>query len=241
MRFDDRGDAGRRLAAALPQFRDRPDTVVLGLARGGVPVAAAVSAALHLPLGALLVRKLGIPGHEETAYGALALSAQSSSGATGGRSPGGATGEATGEATGGRIVRMINKPLLAKMLEHGIRQEWLDQVESRERTELLRRAGSYPGLRHDLRGKTVILVDDGLATGATMRAAVEAVRGAGASTVVAAVPVASLEAHTSISRAADSVLSLHLPGQFRAVGSFYRNFDQTRDEEVIGLLRRGQG
>jgi putative phosphoribosyl transferase len=233
MRFEDRGDAGRRLAAALPQFRNRPDTVVLGLARGGVPVAAAVSAALHLPFGALLVRKLGIPGHEETAYGALALSAQSSTAATGGSTP--------GEAPGDRIVRMINKPLLAKMLEHGIRQEWLDQVESRERTELLRRAGSYPGLGHDLRGKTVILVDDGLATGATMRAAVEAVRGAGASTVVAAVPVASLEAHTSISRAADSVLSLHLPGQFRAVGSFYRNFDQTRDEEVIGLLRRGQG
>lgn len=241
MRFEDRGDAGRRLAAALPQFRDRPDTVVLGLARGGVPVAAAVSAALHLPFGALLVRKLGIPGHEETAYGALALSAQGSYAAAGGSSAGDAAASSAGGPAGGRIVRMINRPLLAKMLEHGIRREWLDGVESRERAELLRRAGSYPGQQHDLRGKTVILVDDGLATGATMRAAVEAARGAGASTVVAAVPVASLEAHTSISRAADSVLSLHLPGQFRAVGSFYRNFDQTRDEEVIALLRGHQG
>jgi putative phosphoribosyl transferase len=228
MRFHDRNDAGRRLAAALPQFRDRPDTVVLGLARGGVPVAAAVAAALHLPLGALLVRKLGIPSHEETAFGALALSPGASGGASG------------GTAGDGRIVRMLNKPLLAKMLEHGIRREWLDEVERSERAELLRRAKSHPRLEIDLQGKTVILVDDGLATGATMRAAVEAVRGAGADTVVAAVPVASLEAHTAISRVADSVLSLHLPARFGAVGSYYRHFEQLKDEDVVGILRNRQ-
>ncbi|WP_427171326.1 phosphoribosyltransferase [Arthrobacter sp. 92] len=221
MRYNDREDAGRRLAAALPQFRERPDTVVLGLARGGIPVAAAVAAALHLPLGALLVRKLGIPGHEETAYGALAL----------------APPPATDAPPTERIVRILNRPLLPRMREYGIGQELLDQVESRERRELLRRAGSYPALRHDLHGRTVVLVDDGLATGATMRAAVEAVRGAGAAAVVVAVPVASLEAHTSISRVADSVLSLHLPGNFNAVGSYYRNFNQLGDRDVVGMLR----
>lgn len=212
MRFDDRGDAGRRLATALPQFRGRPDTVVLGLARGGVPVAAAAAAALHLPFGAVLVRKLGIPGHDETAYGALAWS-------------------------DGRIVRMLNRPLMARVLEHGLRQEWLDQVEIRERDELLRRAENYPGISHDLNGKTVLLVDDGLATGASMRAAVEAVRAGGASTVVAAAPVGSLDAEKSIARVSDFVLCLHLPGKFRAVGSFYRHFEQLTDEETIGLLR----
>ena len=128
---------------------------MLGLARGGIPVAAAAAKALYLPLGAVLVRKLGIPGHDETAYGALAWS-------------------------GGRVVRLLNRPLVARVLEHGVRQEWLDEVEARERAELLRRAETYPEISHDLAGKTVLLIDDGLATGATMRAAVEAVRSAGA-------------------------------------------------------------
>ncbi|MFN3925184.1 MAG: phosphoribosyl transferase, partial [Pseudarthrobacter sp.] len=105
--FEDRTDAGERLAAVLTQFRERPDTVVLGLARGGIPVAAAVAKALYLPLGTVLVRKLGIPGHEETAYGALAW-------------------------VRGRTVRLINKPLLDRVLEHGVHQEWLDAVEQRE-------------------------------------------------------------------------------------------------------------
>jgi predicted phosphoribosyltransferase len=211
MRFEDRTDAGERLAAVLTQFRERPDAIVLGLARGGIPVASAAAKALYLPLGAVLVRKLGIPGHDETAYGALAWSR-------------------------GRIVRLVNKPLLERMLEHGVRQDWLDQVEARERTELLRRAETYPGTDHDLTGKTVLLVDDGLATGATMRAAVEAVRGAGASHVAAAAPVGSLEAEASVSRVCDAVLCLHLPGKFRAVGSFYRHFEQLTDEDAISLL-----
>ena len=159
MRFTDREQAGRLLAAALPQFRGRPDTVVLGLACGGVPVAAEAAASLQLPWDVLPVRKLGIPGLEETAFGALA------------------------SADGG-VVRVLNRPLVARLLDIGVRQSALDAVESAERAELERRAAAYPGPRLPLTGKTVIVADDGLATGATMRAAVEAVRAAGAATVV---------------------------------------------------------
>ena len=229
-RYEDREEAGRRLAAALPQFRERADTVVLGLARGGVPVAAALAAELYLPLGVMLVRKLGIPGHEETAYGALALAPAAPDESDAGR-----------PAAEGRVVRIINRPLLSQMLEHGVRQEGLNQVEDRERAELHRRGRSYPGLKLDLKGKTVILADDGLATGATMRAAVEAVRGSGAATVVVAVPVASVEAQASLERVSDFVLSLHLPGKFRAVGAFYHHFEQLRDEDVVGLLQQTLG
>ncbi|WP_461187051.1 phosphoribosyltransferase [Arthrobacter sp. Z4-13] len=212
-RFEDRTEAGERLAPALAQFRERPDTVVLGLARGGIPVAASAAKALYLPLGAVLVRKLGIPGHQETAYGALAWAR-------------------------GRTVRLLNKPLLERVLEHGVRQELLDEVEQRERTELARRVRLYPGIDHDFSGKTVLLVDDGLATGATMRAAVEAVRGGGAKTVVAAAPVGSIEAAASVERVCDAVLCLHLPGKFRAVGSFYRHFDQLTDDDAISFLKQ---
>jgi predicted phosphoribosyltransferase len=212
-RYEDRTDAGEKLAAVLTQFRERSDAIVLGLARGGIPVAAAAAKALYLPLGAVLVRKLGIPGHDETAYGALAWA-------------------------GGRVVRVLNRPLIARVLDHGVRQEWLDEVEQRERAELLRRAETYPGIRHDLSGKTVLLVDDGLATGATMRAAVEAVRAAGAAKVVAAAPVGSVEAEEAVSRVCDAVLCLHLPGKFRAVGSFYRHFEQLTDEDAVSFLSR---
>jgi predicted phosphoribosyltransferase len=211
-RFEDRTEAGERLAAALTQFRERPGAVVLGLARGGIPVAAAVAKALYLPLGTVLVRKLGIPGHEETAYGALAWAR-------------------------GRTVRLVNKPLVDRVLEHGVRREWLDEVEERERAELQRRVGLYPGTSIDLAGKTVLLVDDGLATGATMRAAVEAVRESGAAVVVAAAPVGSIEAEASVERVCDAVICLHLPGKFRAVGSFYRHFEQLSDDAAIHYLR----
>ncbi|KSU79225.1 Predicted phosphoribosyltransferase [Pseudarthrobacter enclensis] len=210
-RFEDRTEAGERLAAVLPQFRERPNTVVLGLARGGIPVAAAVAKALYLPLGAVLVRKLGIPGLEETAYGALAWDR-------------------------GRTVRLINKPLLDRVLEHGVRREWLDGVEERERAELLRRAALYPGASLNLAGKTVLLVDDGLATGATMRAAVEAVREGGAAVVAAAAPVGSIDAEASVERVCDAVFCLHVPGKFRAVGSFYRHFEQLTDDDAISYL-----
>lgn len=249
MRFEDREDAGRRLAAALAQFRERPDTVVLGLARGGVPVAAALAGGLSLPYGGLLVRKLGIPGHEETAYGALALSPGPAPATTledppeeaAERAPEADSAGSGGASSGMSIVRMINRSLVVRLLEHGVRQEWLDLVEERERGELLRRARTYPGLHHDLRGKTAILADDGLATGATMRAAVEAVRESSAETVVVAVPVGSLEAQTSLERVTDCVLCLYLPGKFRAVGAFYRNFAQLADADVIELLKSGSG
>lgn len=213
MRFEDRTDAGERLAAVLTQFRERPDAIVLGLARGGIPVAAAAAKALYLPLGAVLVRKLGIPGHDETAYGALAWSR-------------------------GRIVRLRNRPLMGRVLEHGVRPEWLEEVEQRERAELLRRVKTYPGINNDLEGRTVLLIDDGLATGATMRAAAEAVRAAGASQVVAAAPVGSVEAEAAVAAVCDAVLCLHLPGKFRAVGSFYSHFEQLTDEDAISLLRQ---
>jgi putative phosphoribosyl transferase len=212
-RFEDRTDAGERLAAVLTQFRERDDTIVLGLARGGIPVAAAAAKALYLPFGAVLVRKLGIPGHDETAFGALAWSE-------------------------GRIVRLLNRPLIARILDHGVRQEWLDEVEKREKAELLRRAGTYPGISNRLTGKTVLLLDDGLATGATMRAAVEAARSGGAARIVAAAPVGSVEAYAAVSKVCDAVLCLHLPGKFRAVGSFYRHFEQLTDDDAISLLDR---
>ena len=212
-RFEDRTDAGERLAAVLSQVRERPATSGLGLARGGIPVAAAAAKALYLPLGGVLVRKLGIPCHAETAFGALAWS-------------------------GGRVVRLLNRPLITRILDHGVRQEWLDDVEKRERAELLRRAGTYPGISNHLSGKTVLLVDDGLATGATMRAAVEAARAGGAAHVVAAAPVGSVEAYAAVSRVCDAALCLHLPGKFRAVGSFYRHFEQLTDADAISLLNQ---
>ncbi|GAA2850590.1 phosphoribosyltransferase [Paenarthrobacter ilicis] len=211
MRFEDRAEAGRRLAEALPQLRERPDTLVLGLARGGVPVAAAAAAGLYVPLGTVLVRKLGIPGRDETAFGALAWS-------------------------GGDVLRIINKPLKELLLSRGMSPAALEAVEKNERSELLRRAGTYPGARHEVHGKTVVLVDDGLATGATMRAAVEAVRAAGARTVIAAVPVASLDASTSLKHVCDAVFALHTPGKFHAVGAFYRQFDQLSDHDAVALL-----
>lgn len=210
-RFEDRTDAGEQLAAALGGFRDRPGTLVLGLARGGIPVAAAAAKDLHLPLGTVLVRKLGIPGHEETAYGAMAWAH-------------------------GRTVRLINKPLVDRVREHGVSQDLLDEVERRERAELQRRATVYPGTGHDLSGKTVLLVDDGLATGATMKAAMEVVRESGAAAIVAAAPVGSIEAETSVERTADAVVCLYLPGKFRAVGSFYRHFEQLTDQDAIAFL-----
>lgn len=212
MRFKDRAEAGLRLAQGLPQFRERPDTIVLGLARGGVPVAAAAAAGLYLPFGAVLVRKLGIPGRAETAFGALAWCQ-------------------------GDVVRLVNKPLRDHIVARGISADSLDAVEAAERKELRRRAAGYPGIDHDLRGKTVILVDDGLATGATMRAAVESVRASGAAKVIAAVPVASLEASTSLARVCDFLFAAHIPGKFHAVGAFYQHFEQLSDQDVIEVLK----
>ena len=211
MRFTDRVHAGWQLAGALRQFRGRPDAVLVGLARGGVPVTAAAAEALGLAFAVLPVRKLGIPGHEETAFGALAWS-------------------------GGQVVRVLNRPFLDQLLQLGIQPAALAEVERRERAELERRAAAYPGGGADVGGTTVILADDGMATGATVRVAVEAMRGAGAAVVVVAVPVASLYAQNSLQDAADAVLSLFIPGEFRAVGSYYRAFPQVTDADVVRHL-----
>jgi putative phosphoribosyl transferase len=219
MRFADRVQAGRQLADALRQFRGRQDAVMVGLARGGVPVTAAAAKPLGLAFTALQVRKLGIPGHDETAFGALAWS-------------------------GGQVVRVLNRPFVEQLLKLGIQPAALAEVEHRERAELERRAEAYPGVGPgvgpDIHGRTVILADDGMATGATMRVAVEAVTGAGAASIVVAVPVASLYAQNSLEDAADAVLSLFIPGEFRAVGSYYRTFPQVTDADVVRLLEGPQ-
>ncbi|MDM0068662.1 phosphoribosyltransferase [Variovorax sp. J31P207] len=209
MEFKDRRDAGRALAKALEAWRGRPDVLVLALPRGGVPVAWEVAGALGAPLDVLVVRKLGFPGQEEYAMGAIAS--------------GGV--RVMGEADAGW-------PVSARELE---------AVVAREQAELVRREQRYRGGRPplDLTGRVLILVDDGLATGATMSAAVQAARAGNPKQVIVAVPVASTEAVQSLSALADEVVCLFTPKHFRAVGLWYQDFGQTSDEEVCRLLDEG--
>ncbi|WP_027892465.1 phosphoribosyltransferase [Calidithermus chliarophilus] len=212
-RFADRHEAGQELAGALSRYARRPDVWVLGLPRGGVPVAYEVARALGVPLDVLVVRKLGAPRHEELAVGAIG--------------PGG--------------VRVLNRELARHL---GVGPEELEPIERRERAELERRQQAYRGQRPfpDLSGKTVILVDDGLATGATMRAAALAVRAMHPARVVVAVPVAPPDTCEALLEVADEVVALRQPDPFQAVGLWYEHFPQTSDEEVQDLLRRcGKG
>lgn len=206
-RFTDRYEAGRELARVLGHYAHRPEVWVLGLPRGGVPVAYEVARALGAPLDVLIVRKLGVPGQEELAMGAIA--------------PGG--------------VRVLNHELLEQLR---IEDERLEQVEQKERAELERRQQAYRGQRPfpDLTGKTVILVDDGLATGASMRAAALAVRAMNPARVVIAAPVAPPDTCEALLEVADEVRVLRQPEPFRAVGLWYEHFPQTDDEEVRRLL-----
>ncbi|MDJ0321615.1 phosphoribosyltransferase family protein [Pseudarthrobacter sp. PS3-L1] len=206
--FKDRTDAGERLSELLPHYRARPRTVVVGLSRGGVPVAAALSRSLELPLDALPVRKLGIPGFDQTAFGAVAW-------------------------IGGKCVRLLNKPLHARVQAHGVTRTSLAAIEVQERSEVARRAALYGAAQRSVTDATVLLVDDGMATGATMRAAVEAVRASGAGSVVVLAPVASAVAAAALDRVSDAVLYLHLPGKFHAVGSFYTEFEKVTDDDVV--------
>ena len=205
--FLDRYEGGRVLAGLLREYAHRPDTLVLALPRGGVPVAYEVARALGAPLDVFLVRKLGAPTHEELAMGAI--------------------------ASGG--VRVINREVVEEL---AISREDIDAVAAREELELRRRELSYRDGRPppDVRGRDVILVDDGLATGTTMRAAVAALRRLEPESIVVAVPVGAAESCEDLAGEADDVLCARRPEPFYAVGLWYRDFAQTSDEEVRQLL-----
>jgi len=207
--FLHRQDAGQQLAARLLSLHGWPDTTVLALPRGGVPVAYEVASALHAPLDVFLVRKLGLPGHEEVAMGAI--------------------------ASGG--VRVLNDDLVRRV---GVSAGAIAAVEARERTELARRELAYREGRTPapVAGRTALLIDDGVATGATLRAGLQAVRSLAPARVVVAVPVAPPEACRALQAQADEVVCLLTPPDFMAVGQFYRDFAQTSDEEVRELLTR---
>lgn len=208
MLFRDRLDAGVQLAQQLSGYAGRADVVVVGLPRGGVPVAAEVAKALHAPLDIMVVRKLGVPGHEELALGAIAPD----------------------------DALVVNPEVMARLREPEVA---LHEAMVREKKELERRQQEYQGSRPaiDLRGKTVIAVDDGLATGATMHAAVKALCGRGATQCIVAVPVTGWEARASFERAGVDVVSVFTPANFEAVGQHYEDFTQTTDEEVLQALR----
>jgi predicted phosphoribosyltransferase len=207
--FRDRRDAGRRLAAELSDYADQSDVLVLALPRGGVPVAYEVARALHAQLDVFMVRKLGVPGYEELAMGAI--------------------------ATGG--LRVLDQELL-RMLD--IPPDVIERVTAIETSELERRERQYRGDRPppDVRGRTVILIDDGLATGSTMRAAIAALKKEGAKRIVVAVPVAPPETCEALRAQVDDVVCAVTPEPFRAVGLWYGDFSQTTDEEVRDLLAR---
>ena len=209
MIFRDRNDAGQQLAARLTRYADRSDVLVLALPRGGVPVAYEVAKELNAPLDIFLVRKLGLPGHEEFAMGAI--------------------------ASGG--IRVLN-PDLVNYLR--IPDEVIDAVAAREQRELERRARVYRAARPlpDVKDHVVILIDDGLATGSTMRAAAAALRLQKPGRIVVAVPVSSRETCDDFRGEVDEIVCAVTPEHFQGVGLWYEDFSQTSDEEVRELLRR---
>lgn len=211
MIFRDRTDAGRRLAEKLRHYAGRRDVLVLALPRGGVPVAAEVARALDAPLDVFLVRKLGFPGQEELAMGAI--------------------------ASGGS--RVLNSSLLRRL---NVPREAVDEVASRELRELERRERVYrdANLPAPVRGRTVVLVDDGLATGASMRAAAAALRTQKPSRIVVAVPVAAASSCEEFRDQVDEVVCGETPEPFMAVGQWYEDFSQTSDDEVRRLLEESR-
>ena len=210
-RFINRTEAGRELATMLHEFRNRNDLVVLGLPRGGVPVAFEVAKALRAPLDVFTVRKIGAPENPEYALGAI--------------------------ATGG--VTAMDWSLADRL---GVRNAVLGEIVASEREELQRREQLYRGDRGPLKiaGKKVIVVDDGLATGSTMRAAIAALRTLDPARIVVAVPVASREAAAAVRGEADAFLCAYLPAELYGVGLWYEDFSQTTDAEVLELLRRAE-
>jgi putative phosphoribosyl transferase len=211
MIYRNRSEAGKYLATQLSNYANRDDVLVLALPRGGVPVAFEVAKALDAPLDIFLVRKLGIPGHEELAMGAI--------------------------STGG--VRVLNHDVVDYL---GIPDDVIDAVAANELRELERREHAYRGDRAepDVRGKTVILVDDGLATGSTMRAAVAALRQQNPARIVVAVPVSALQTCNEYRMGVDEIICAVTPEPFDGVGKWYRDFSQTTDEEVRQLLEKAR-
>jgi len=209
MIFRDRIEAGQILAQYLRQYANRPDVIVLALPRGGVPVAYPVAEALNAPLDIIIVQKLGAPGQQELAIGAI--------------------------ASGG--IRVINQRVVQQL---GISQEEIDSITSHELEELERRERLYRGNRPpvEVKGRIVILIDDGLATGSSIRAAVAALRQRKPAQVVAAVPVASESTCEELRHEVDHVVCAMTPVPFFAVGQWYQDFSPTKDEEVRELLDR---
>jgi len=209
LQFRNRSEAGQILARSLAQYRNQPDVLVLGLARGGVPVASEVARSLNAPLDVFIARKLGVPGHEEFAMGAM--------------------------ASGG--VAILNHNTVESLR---IPQTLIDLAVEREGSELRRRERLYRANRPpiDVTGCTVILVDDGIATGATMRAAIGSLRQMKAKSIVVATPVAALAAIWDLRALVDRFVAVVTPADFRAVGEWYENFWQVTDSEVRELLKQ---
>ncbi len=201
--------AGQDLAEALSSYRSQKNVIVLALPRGGVPVGFEIAEKLHAPLDLLLVRKLGTPGYSELAMGAI--------------------------ASGGIIV--LNKRIMSR---YGVRQSELDAVEKKERLELNRRSELYRGQRpyHDLNQKIVILVDDGLATGATMHAAIDAVKQQNPQKIIVAIPVAPPDSIKSLQQMVDELICPLQPKQLSSIGQWYADFSQVSDATVIDLLNQ---
>lgn len=211
LQFENRQDAGQQLVAALRQYAHRGDVLVLALPRGGVPVAFEVADALQAPLDVFVVRKLGLPGYEELAMGAI--------------------------ATGGALV--LNRDVV----EHvNVTREEIEAVVERESRELRRRELAFRGHSQspDISGRTVILIDDGMATGSTMRAAIKAIKQQKPARLVVAVPVASRQAAAEMHAEVDEFVALIMPDDFGAVGQYYEDFAQTSDQEVRHLIDRAK-
>jgi putative phosphoribosyl transferase len=209
MVFTDRVEAGRMLAERLKAYSNRKDVTVLGIPRGGVPVAFEIAEALGAQLDVFVARKLGVPGQEELAFGAI--------------------------ASGG--VRVLDPEIVGAL---GISNFDIEEVTVRERKELERRERLYRGVRAplDIGGRTAILVDDGIATGSSIRAAISALRHLHPARLVVAAPVAPLSTCARLQQEVDDLVCVDMPKSFRAIGEFYEDFSQVTDQEVIDLLRR---
>jgi len=208
MVFNDRKDAGKRLAEKLTRYRKDLEVIVLGLPRGGVTVAHKIAQSLDLRLDILIVRKIGFPGNPELAAGAVSET--------------------------GTVV--INEKIVSG---YGVSRAYLEKETTRQKEEIARRVALYRGGKGipSLAGKTVILVDDGVATGATVKAAISTLKEEGIARLVVAIPVASQEAESEIGSMADELICLQAPGAFMAVGNYYHDFKQVEDDDVVAMLK----